>query len=39
MYEKFLEKLNYLRQFIFNLSKKISAFTPILWLKNEVKFT
>jgi hypothetical protein len=36
--QKFLEKLNYLRQFIFNLSGKISAFAPILRLKNEAKF-
>jgi hypothetical protein len=28
--QKFLGKLNYLRQFIFNLSRKISAFAPIL---------
>jgi site-specific recombinase XerC len=27
---KFLEKINYLRWFIFNLSGKISAFAPIL---------
>jgi hypothetical protein len=31
--------LNYLSRFIFNLSGKISAFAPILWLKNEVEFT
>jgi hypothetical protein len=37
--QKFLGKLNYLRQFIFNLSRKISAFAPILWLKNEAEFT
>jgi hypothetical protein len=37
--QKFLRKLNYLRWFIFNLSEKISAFAPILRLKNEVKFT
>jgi hypothetical protein len=37
--QKFLEKINYLRRFIFNLSKKISAFAPILQLKNEVEFT
>jgi hypothetical protein len=37
--QKFLEKINYLRWFIFNLSKKISAFAPILQLKNEVEFT
>jgi hypothetical protein len=37
--QKFLGKLNYLRQFIFTLSWKISAFAPILWLKNEAEFT
>jgi hypothetical protein len=37
--QKFLGKLNYLSRFIFNLSGKISAFAPILWLKNEVEFT
>jgi hypothetical protein len=37
--QKFLEKLNYLRHFIFNLSRKISAFASILQLKNEVEFT
>jgi hypothetical protein len=37
--QKFLGKLNYLRQFIFNLSRKISAFAPILRLKNEAEFT
>jgi hypothetical protein len=37
--QKFLGKLNYLRRFIFNLSGKISAFAPILQLKNEVEFT
>jgi hypothetical protein len=36
--QMFLEKLNYLRQFIFNLSGKINAFAPILRLKNEAKF-
>jgi hypothetical protein len=35
----FLEKLNYLRRFIFNLSGKINTFSPILWLKHEAKFT
>jgi hypothetical protein len=35
----FLEKLNYLRRFIFNLSGKINTFSPILRLKHEVKFT
>jgi hypothetical protein len=37
--QKFLGKVNYLRQFISNLSRKISAFAPILWLKNEAEFT
>jgi hypothetical protein len=37
--QKFIGKLNYLRRFIFNLSRKISAFAPILWLKNEAEFT
>jgi hypothetical protein len=37
--QKFLGKLNYLRRFIFNLSGKISAFAPILRLKNEAEFT
>jgi hypothetical protein len=37
--QKFLGKLNYLMQFIFNLSGKISVFAPILWLKNEAEFT
>jgi hypothetical protein len=37
--QKFLEKLNYLRRFISNLSGKISAFAPILRLKNEAEFT
>jgi hypothetical protein len=37
--QKFIGKLNYLRRFIFNLSEKISAFAPILQLKNEAKFT
>jgi hypothetical protein len=37
--KKFLGKLNYLRQFMFNLSGKISAFALILWLKNEAEFT
>jgi hypothetical protein len=36
---KFLGKLNYLSQFLFNLSEKISAFDPILWLKNEAECT
>jgi hypothetical protein len=37
--QKFLGKLNYLRQFIFNLSGKISAYARILQLKNEAEFT
>jgi hypothetical protein len=37
--QKFLGKLNYFRRFISNLSGKISAFAPILQLKNEVEFT
>jgi hypothetical protein len=37
--KKILGKLNYLRQFMFNLSGKISAFALILWLKNEAEFT
>ena len=37
--QKFLGKVNYLRGFISNLSGKIDAFTPILRLKNEAKFT
>jgi hypothetical protein len=36
--QKFLEKLNYLRQFISNLSGKINSFAPILRLKNEAEF-
>ena len=37
--QKFLGKVNFLRRFIFNLSTKIDAFTPILRLKNETEFT
>ena len=37
--QKFLDKVNFLRRFIFNLSGKIDAFTPILQLKDETKFT
>jgi hypothetical protein len=37
--QRFLEKVNYLRWFISNLSEKISAFAPILRLKNKVEFT
>jgi hypothetical protein len=37
--QKFLETVNYLRRFISNLSGKISAFAPILRLRNEAEFT
>jgi len=37
--QKFLDKVNYLRRFIFNLSGKIDSFTPILRLKDEAEFT
>jgi hypothetical protein len=37
--QNFLGKVNYLRRFISNLSGKISAFAPILRLKNEAEFT
>ena len=37
--QKFLGKVNFLRRFIFNLSRKIDDFTPILRLKNETEFT
>jgi hypothetical protein len=37
--QKFLGKVNYLRRFISNLAGKIDAFTPILRLKNDAKFT
>ena len=36
--QKFLGKVNYLRRFIFNLSKNIDSFTPILRLKEEAEF-
>ena len=36
---KFLGKVNFLRRFISNLSRKIDAFTPILRLKDEAEFT
>jgi hypothetical protein len=36
---KFLGKVNYLRRFISNLARKIGAFTLILRLKNDAKFT
>jgi hypothetical protein len=37
--QKILGKLNYLRRFISNFSGKLSAFAPILRLKNEPEFT
>jgi hypothetical protein len=37
--QKFLGKVKYLTQVISNLSGKISAFAPILRLKNEAEFT
>ena len=37
--QKFLDKVNFLRRFISNLSGKIDAFTPILQLKDETEFT
>jgi hypothetical protein len=37
--QKFLGKINYLRGFISNLLGKISAFAPILQLKNKAEFT
>ena len=37
--QKFLDKVNFLRRFISNLSGKIDVFTPILRLKNEDEFT
>jgi hypothetical protein len=37
--QKFIGKVNYLRRFISNLSEKMSAFAPILQLKNEAEFT
>jgi hypothetical protein len=37
--QKFLGKFNYLRRFIFNSSRKISAFAMILSLKNGSGFT
>jgi hypothetical protein len=36
--QSFLGKVNYLRRFISNLSKRVKAFTPILRLKNDVEF-
>jgi hypothetical protein len=37
--QRFIGKLNFLRWFIFNLSRKVNAFVVILRLKNEVDFT
>ena len=37
--QKFLDKVNYLRIFVSNLSGKIDVFTPILLLKDEAGFT
>ena len=34
-----LGKVNSLKRFVSNLSGKIDAFTPILWLKDEAEFT
>ena len=36
--QKFLGKVNFLRKFISNLSRKIDAFTHILRLKDGAKF-
>jgi hypothetical protein len=36
--QSFLDKVNYLRQFISNLSGRVKAFTPILRLKNDAEF-
>jgi hypothetical protein len=36
--QSFLDKVNYLRRFISNLSGRVKAFTPILWLKNDAEF-
>jgi hypothetical protein len=36
--QSFLGKVNYLIQFISNLSGKVNAFTPILRLKNDAEF-
>jgi hypothetical protein len=37
--QKLIGKVNYLSRFISNLPGKISAFAPILRLKNEADFT
>jgi hypothetical protein len=36
--QSFLDKVNYLRRFISNLSRKVKTFTPILRLKNDAGF-
>jgi hypothetical protein len=36
--QSFLDKVNYLRRFILNLSGRVKAFTPILLLKNGAEF-
>jgi hypothetical protein len=36
--QSFLGKVNYLRQFISNLSGRVKAFTPVLRLKNDAEF-
>jgi hypothetical protein len=37
--QRFLGKVNYLRRFICNLSRKVDAYTFLLRLKSEVEFT
>jgi hypothetical protein len=37
--QKLLGKVNYLRRFICNLFGKVNAFTPLLWLENDIDFT
>jgi hypothetical protein len=37
--QRFLGKVNYLRRFICNLSRKVDAFTPLLRLKSGAEFT
>jgi hypothetical protein len=37
--QKLLGKVNYLRRFICNLFGTVNAFTPLLWLKNDIDFT
>jgi hypothetical protein len=36
--QSFLGKVNYLRRFVSNLSRRVKAFTLILRLKNDVEF-